>query len=298
MGKARTKGAMTLAADPGMGAASRLTLARVLHWAVLGVAPLLLLALAMGMLVAWVMHADLPIRHPTLWALGTVACALIAVALMGLALWRLRRRGWLLALVVPSVGLGVVLALGMTVMALVYWNALIGDYLAPAPWISTDDAILRIHGPISPVTVAGVRQQLNEHSVTQVVITSPGGLAGSMRALSRTFEQQRIEVLAAGECFSACAILWSLASRRAAMAETRFMFHAAMPAQGPIRALEIHWGLDQSNASFYSALVAAGIPPQYLHTVRDNVPGDIYVTAETLQAQGVRFRWLAAPEPP
>ncbi|HYE01591.1 MAG TPA: hypothetical protein VEH84_19565 [Alphaproteobacteria bacterium] len=89
-----------------------------------------------------------------------------------------------------------------------------------------------LSGPIVAATAGAVIEALGPPvgGAARLLVSGPGGDYGAMVALAGHLRSRpEIEVVAAGPCYSACAIIWASAPRRSLRPEATLGFHGESP---------------------------------------------------------------------
>lgn len=159
--------------------------------------------------------------------------------------------------------------------------------------------VLRVDGRFGPDLAARVRERLDRHPDTRVLlVSSPGGVRWQALKLAHLVNERGIAVRATGSCASACALLWAAADARELAAGARLGLHrsrlpTSLPLPSAVRRLIVAW----NDRKTERVLRAAGFPEHMIEQRSHTPPTAMswFAPAE-LELQGVPFT-LRDPPP-
>ncbi|MFC0678988.1 hypothetical protein ACFFGH_14175 [Lysobacter korlensis] len=162
---------------------------------------------------------------------------------------------------------------------------------------------LQVSGPMGPRFEARVRAMLDSHpDVRRLIVRSPGGTRRQALHVARLVNARGISIRVAGQCASACALMWAAADAREMTADSRLGLHQSR-LDGPLMFPEaMTQQINADNDRETDAVLRAAGFPEHVVARGSATPAASmsWFDAHELQREGVPFALhpptsLAAP---
>lgn len=160
---------------------------------------------------------------------------------------------------------------------------------------------LRVSGRIGPQLASRVRDWLDRHPDTRVLLVrSPGGVRWQALQLAELVNERGITVRAVERCASACALLWAAADAREMAAGSRLGLHrsrlpTSLPLPSVLRGLIVAY----NDRKTERVLRAAGFPERLIEQRSQTAPTAMsWFDTEQLHREGVPFTLHEPPAEP